>query len=78
MTVSPITLYKSSQYCSVNMTRHSVYFSNLHKSTDLNPIEHLWDVLEKEINSINVQLTNLLQLCDADMPALSRNIKDSF
>ena len=33
-------------------------------SLDLNPIEHLWDVVELEIPSMNVQLTNLQKLCD--------------
>ncbi len=32
---------------------------------DLNPIEHLWDVVEWEIRIMDVQPTNLQQLCDA-------------
>ncbi len=32
------------------------------QSPDLNPIEHLWDVVEREIRIMDVQLTNLQQL----------------
>ena len=37
------------------------------QSPDLNAIEHLWDVVELEICIIDVQPTNLQQLCDAVM-----------
>ncbi len=37
------------------------------QSPDLNPIEHLWDVVELEIRIIDVQPTNLLQLRNAIM-----------
>ncbi len=37
------------------------------QSPDLNPIEHLWDVVEREIRIMDVQPTNLQQLCDAIM-----------
>ncbi len=35
------------------------------ESPDLNPIEHLWDVVEQEIRIMDVQPTNLHQLCFA-------------
>ncbi len=42
------------------------------QSPDFNPIEHLWDVVEREIRIIDVQLTNLQQLCDAIQPGTSK------
>ncbi len=37
------------------------------QSPDLNPIEHLWDVVEREIRIMDVQPTNLQKLRDAIM-----------
>ncbi len=37
------------------------------QSPDINPIEHLWDVVEREIHIMNMQSTNLQQLRDANM-----------
>ncbi len=37
------------------------------QSPDFNPIEHLWDVVEREIHIMDVQPTNLQQLRDAIM-----------
>ncbi len=42
-------------------------FKSPPQSTDLNPIEHLWDVVEREIRIMDVQPTNLQQLRDAIM-----------
>ncbi len=43
------------------------------ESPDLNPIEHLWDVVEREILIMDVQTTNLQQLCDVDQDPLIWN-----
>ncbi len=48
------------------MTISSLYLNGL-QSPDLNPIEHLWDVVEREIHIMDVKTTNLQQLCDAIM-----------
>ncbi len=37
------------------------------ESPDINPIEHLWDVVEREIHIMDVKPTNLQQLHDAIM-----------
>lgn len=49
-----------------------------HRSPDLNPIQHLWDVAEQEIHSMNLQLRNLLKLCDAIMATWTRISKVCF
>jgi len=38
------------------------------QSPDLNPIEHLWDVVELELRALDVHPTNLHQLQDACYP----------
>ncbi len=44
------------------------------QSPDLNPIEHLWDVVEREILIMDVQPTNLQQLRDAIMSIWTKNL----
>ncbi len=48
------------------------------QSPDLNPIEHLWDVVEREIHIMDVQLTNLQQLCDAIMSIWTKVSEECF
>ncbi len=48
------------------------------QSPDLNPIEHLWDVVEREILIMDVQTTNLQQLCDAIMTIWTKISEECF
>ncbi len=48
------------------------------QSPDLNPIEHLWDVVEWEIRIMDVQPTNLQQLCDAIMSIWTKISEECF
>ncbi len=50
----------------------------LPQSPDLNPIEHFWDVVEREICIMDVQLTNLQQLRDAIMSMWIKMSKECF
>ncbi len=45
---------------------------------DLNPIEHLWDVVEREILIMDVQPTNLQQLRDAIMSIRTKISEECF
>ncbi len=48
------------------------------QSPDLNPIEHLWDVVGREIHIMDVQTTNLQQLRDAIMTIWSKTSEECF
>ncbi len=48
------------------------------QSPDLNPIEHRWDVVEREIPIMDVQLTNLQQLRDAIMSIWTKISEEYF
>ncbi len=48
------------------------------QSPDLNPIEHLWDVMEREIRIMDVQPTNLQQLRDAIMSIWTKITEECF
>ncbi len=48
------------------------------QSPDLNPIEHLLDVVKREIRIMDVQPTNLQQLCDAIMSIWTKISEECF
>lgn len=48
------------------------------QSPDLKPAKHLWDAVEQEICIIDVQSTNLLQLCDANTSILPKISEENF
>ncbi len=48
------------------------------QSPDLNSIEHLWDVVEREIRIMDVQPTNLQKLCDAIMSIWTKISEECF
>ncbi len=48
------------------------------QSPDLNPIEQLWDVVEREICIMDVQPTNLHQLHDAIMSIWTKISEERF
>jgi len=47
------------------------------QSPDLNPIEHLWDVVEQQIHIMDVQPTNLQPLHDA-IVNMNPNLRGMF
>ncbi len=48
------------------------------QSPDLHPIEHLWDVVERDIHIMDVQPTNLQQLRDAIMSIWTKISEECF
>ncbi len=72
-----VTKLKSSQTGFLNMKISSLHSNGL-QSPDLNPIKHLWDVVEQEIHIMDVQLTNLQQLRDAIMSIWTRISEECF
>ncbi len=72
-----VTKLKSSQTGFLNMTMSSLSSNGL-QSPDLNPIEHLWDVEEREIHIMDVQPTNLQQLRDAFMTIWTKISEECF
>ncbi len=70
-----------SQIISDWFLEHNNEFTSLKwppQSPDLNTIEHLWDVVEREISIIDVQPTNLQQLCDAIMSIWTNISEECF
>jgi len=48
------------------------------QSPDLNPIEHLWDVVEWELSALDANPTNLHQLQDAILSIWAKISKEYF
>jgi len=58
-------LFQQDNKDQIRSSKSSDQFTKLKRppqSPDLNPVEHLWDVLEQEIHIMDVQTTNLQQL----------------
>ncbi len=73
-----VTKLKSSQTGFLNMTMSSLYSNGPPQSPDLNPIEQLWDVVKREILIMDVQPTDLQQLCDAIMSIWTKISEEYF
>ncbi len=72
-----VTKLKSSQTGFLNMTMSSL-LKWPPPSPDLNPIEHFWDVVEREIHIMDVQPTNLQQLRDTIMSIWTKISEECF
>ncbi len=72
-----VTKLKSSQTGFLNMTMSSL-LKWPPQSPDLNPIEHLWDVVEREIRIMDVQPTNLQQLGNTIMSIWTKISEQCF
>ncbi len=73
-----VTKLKSSQTGFLNMTMSSLYSNGLHSHQISIHISILWDVVEREICIMDVQLTNLQQLCDAIMSIWTKISEEYF
>ncbi len=75
------TLCHKAQIISNWFLEHDNEFAEVRRppqSPDLNPTEHLWDVVEREIGIMDLQLTYLQQLRDAIMSRWSRISEECF
>ncbi len=74
-----VTKLKSSQTGFLNMTMSSLYSNGLHShQISIQLIEHLWDVVEREIRIMDMQPTNLQQLRDAIMSIWTKISEECF
>ncbi len=71
-------MYKSSNHLRLVYWMSSLLLKWPPQSPDLNPIEHLWDVVEREIRIMDVQPTNLQQLRDAIMSIWTKISEECF
>lgn len=72
------TKLKSFQTFFLNVTKSLLYSIWSTQSPDLNEIEHTSDAVEQDIQTIDVQLTYLQQLCYANMSIRSNTSEQSF
>ncbi len=72
------TVQKTMCKIHIHILSHQISHQISHQSPDLNPIEHLWDVVEREILIMDVQTTNLQQLLDAIMSIWSKISEECF
>ncbi len=73
-----VTKLKSSQTGSLEHDNEFTLLKWPPQSPDLNPIEHLWDVVEREIRIMDVQPTNLQQLRDAIISIWTKIFEECF
>ncbi len=73
-----VTKLKSSQTGFLNTDNEFTLLKWPPQSPDLNPIEHLWDVVEREISIMDVQPTNLQQLHDAIISIWTKIFEECF
>jgi len=73
-----VTKLESFQIGFLNMTMSSLYYNCPPQSVDLNPIEHIWDVVERELHALDVHPTNLHQLQDAVQSIWANISKECF
>ncbi len=71
-----VTKLKSSQTGFLEHDNEFILLKWPLQSPDINPIEHLWDVVEREIHIMVLQLTNLQQLRDAIVSYGSKSQRD--
>jgi len=73
-----VTKLESFQIGFLKMTMSSLYCEWPPQSPALNPIEHLWDVVKRELRALYVHPTNLHQLQDVILSIWANVSKECF